>query len=151
MKKMFLISMFLLFAVSAFAQTTTDYLYPQLNPNGWYADLSISLDSADVVWSESFNIAQVDEVSFSTYPFNYGVDAATADSINISGYWYVSYDNSNWVVADTIFTITSATASKGTADLNDVKAPYNKIKLVNNTGSSANTSLMFGIYHPMND
>lgn len=141
----------LLFSVQLIAQTTTDNLSPQINPNGWYADYSLSLDSADVIWSESFPVASVDEVSFTTYPFYYGVDVATADSINISGYWYVSYDNTNWIVADTLFTITSATASKGTANLNNVKAPYNKLKFVNNTGSKANTAFKFGIYHPANN
>ena len=148
-KLMFLFVLF--FAFGVFAQTTTDYLYPQINPNGWYADYSIALDSAETVWSESFNLAQVDEVSFASFPFNYGADAATADSVNISAYVYVSFDNSNWIVADTIVTITSATSVKGTANFNNVKAPYYKIKVVNNAGSKANTAYKLGLYHPMND
>lgn len=144
--------LFTLFAVTIPAQTTTDY-FTSINKSQYGCGLqyaAVAIDSAETIYSEDFSVSAYDGFSFTTYPWAYGYDFATADSISISAYWVVSYDNVNWINADTLFTATSATAAKGTADLNNVKAPHNKIKIVNNAGSKANT-LYLGLWQAVKD
>ena len=154
MKSIFklLIPILFMFTIFTQAQTTTDYL-TSINKSNYGCGLNyaaVSLDSAETIYSEDFSVAAYDGFSYSTYPWGYGYDFATADSISISAYWVVSYDGVNWINADTLFTATSATAAKGTANLNNVKAPHNKIKVVNNAGSKANT-LYLGLWQSNKD
>lgn len=150
-----LIGALLIGAGSIQAQTTTDVLEDQKIGNARYLHWDgIAIDSAETIWSQAFTIGWNDDMpfgltadsSFARSPLNYGYDFATADSINVTVTWFVSFDNVNWISGDVLFTATTATATKGQADLNDVKAPYHKIKLVNNAGSSANTAFYLGLY-----
>ena len=141
-----------------FAQTTTDELTLDRRDGGKYLTYaSLTLDSAETTWSNDFLISQNDGFSYTTFPWQVGYDLAAADSVNISVYWYGAYidgaDNDNWVIIDTLFTVTSSAALSGaetTADLNNKKPPFNKIKVVNNTGSKANT-LELGVSQPVSD
>ena len=137
-----------------FAQTTTDAISASSWGNGKLLSYAaLTLDSAETTWSGDFQVNNNDDFSYSTYPWHVGYDLAAADSVNISCYWYVSFDNVNWVLADTLFAVTSSAAASGaktTNALDGVKAPHNKIKVVNNTGSKANT-LVLGIYQPVGD
>lgn len=148
--KPFLLTILLFaFLAPAFnAQTTTDYL-KKGNPGHIYMT-STAIDSAETIWTDAFTLEGFENGSFATYPLGYGVDAASADSISIAIYIYVCYekglDTDNWIVADTLATISSATAAKGTRDFNNVKAPFYKFKIVNNDGYPANTGFKFGIY-----
>lgn len=133
----------LAFAFTMPAQTLTDnFDDTRFNEDVYMLYKNLPLDSAETAYSPDFSLSLHDDYSYYTYPFSYFYDAETADSINISVYWIVNYLHpdslSHWVVADTIATLTTATADKGTFNLNNVKAPYNKLKVQNNTGSKSN-------------
>ncbi len=147
MKNLLFSIMILIFAGTMFAQTTTDRVV--LEAPG-HVRLNVSADSAGTYWSNAFSLRDHDDLSFATYPIQYGVDAATADSISVAVYVFACFgtglDTDNWVVADTLATISSATAAIGTKDFNNVHAPFYKLKVVNNTGYPANTGIKIGIY-----
>lgn len=140
----------ILLAVISWGQTTTDNVAVSKPGGGYYISCNVAIDSAETIYSQLLSFRDNDGFSYYTYPWNYGYDLATKDSIKCSIYLICSYDNTNWITADTLFTATSATAAKGTANLNNVKAPYWKVKVVNEEGAKANT-LKLGIYQPLKD
>lgn len=157
----FLFLLFVVFALPLAAQTTTDNIKVVQRENGvvfrWD---TITVDSADAIWSQMVDVSLYDNDSFASYPvaFSYRpVKTVANDSINASlEYWTCNGDptvTANWKVADTLYTTATlkATATpavtNGTHDLNNVKAAYAKFKYRNNgTGSKAhtmNTSVYF--------
>lgn len=141
---------FLLLTFAVFAQTTTDNAAISKPGGGYFIQYNIAVDSGETIYSQVLSFRDNDAFSYVTYPWHYGYDLAVKDSINVSAYLLCSFDNSNWIAADTLFTATTATATKGTANLNNVKAPFWKVKIVNNDKSKANT-LKLGIYQPVKD
>jgi len=77
------------------------------------------------------------------------LDAGANDTALVSVYHFVNYVHpdslSDWIVADTLKAITAETAGKAEVDLNNVKAPYHKLKAVN-AATGAAGKLNFGIY-----
>jgi len=145
--KTFLILIIFLFATMLTAQTTTDNLTIKDGSDFLFTYTSLTLDSAETVYSQPFGLADYNDTAISTSPVYFGYKLAAADSHSVSIYWFVNYinpaTNAYWIVADTLATITSATLAKSTANLNSVKAPWNKLKIVNNSGYPA-TTLYFG-------
>lgn len=158
-KSTILLSIILLFICFALqspvqAQTTT-FTMDQNHSAGMYYYDTIALDSAGTGWSNDFSTATSDGFSYSTYPWQYSYKAATADSVNITLYWYQTNvhnpANADWYIVDTLFTATSTSAGSGTADLNNKKAVHNKIKAVSNAGGKANTAFKFGLLQPVTE
>jgi hypothetical protein len=150
MKKIILIiTIALLFATNITAQTTTDNLSIKKTIDFYAAWNGVAIDSAETIYSQVFDLANYNDASFYSYPLALYRSLSSADSIHISAYMLVNYVdpslNAHWIVADTLFVATTATATKSTANLNNVKAPYYKIKLVNDAGSKANT-IYFGSF-----
>lgn len=147
MKKIKLIfPLLLLFALSMFAQTTTDNITEIQRAGGkvlrWD---SMTVDSAGVNYSQALDLTLFDNVSTATYPvpFSYrAVKTTSNDSLNFSVEWWgCDLDptvNANWKVIDTLATVavlksTSApTVTFSTHDLNNTKCAYNKVKIRNN-------------------
>lgn len=123
-----------------------------------------SVDSAGVIWSQTIDATNYDDISFTTYPVAYSyrpVKYVASDSVNASlEYWTCDLDPSvdaNWKVADTLFTTATlkATATpliaKSTHDLNNIKAAYAKFKYRNNGSGSKKHYVNAGVYFPYRD
>lgn len=156
MKRLLSLLTIFLFALAVQAQTTTNNLSIQQPPGSLQLKwVDVAVDSGATLWSQDFRITEYDADSFSTYPVNYYVkaDSGTAgDSINCAIYRYVNFihpdSTSDWFVADTLISFTVDPTSKdtsfiGTSDFNNVKAPYEKIKVVNGYEDFV---LSFGLY-----
>lgn len=148
----FLMALFFLLVVfpSVNAQTTTDRVAIEERTDGvlikWN---SVSLDSAEVAYSNEIDLSNYDDNSWATTTWGFGYKAASSDSINIIlSAWY-SYDNTNYFSAGAIDTITTATATAGTANLGNKKAPFWKLKAENI--SNVTNSFSYQQYYPLVD
>lgn len=82
--------------------------------------------------------------------YRYTLDAGNS-TVLVNVYHYVNYihpdSTSDWIIADTLASITGETVGKAEVDLNNVKAPFHKIAADNlDTGQSG--TLNFGFYNP---
>jgi hypothetical protein len=164
MKKFISIIIILLTAlmINTAAQTATDNLTVVDFQNSIsYVWRGVDIDSAETVWSQWFKLSDYDgynTVDDTTSAANvkpqvgyrFTLDAGNT-TVKTNVYHYVNYVHpdslSDWIVADTLAVITAETAGHGEVDLNNYKAPYNKLQADNlDTGQSG--KLNFGIYYP---
>lgn len=150
--KLFLsIALFFFIAIPLLAQTTsTGYTLSELNQQNsqsvYYT--SVLVDSGSTKYSNPFTITNFATESLTTYPAGYSYRVtknAGGDSTNCAVYLLgVNGDptiNANWFTVDTLVTIIElkATATplihEGTANLNNKKADYYKLKFVAATGT----------------
>lgn len=153
MRKLAQILLIFFIALVMQAQTKTNSLSVQQPPGGLQLKWTgISVDSAETIWSQDVRLGGYNSDSLFYYV---RCDSGTAgDSIAASIYVYANYiypdSLSDWFVIDTLvsFTVDSASADTtlhGTANLNLIRAPYNKIRLNSDAGGK-DFILNFGAY-----
>lgn len=148
----------MIFAAPLFAQTTTDVLTVIERNSGlvlrWDA---ITVDSAEVLWSQAIDVSHYDDSSWATYGVYYGGKATTASgNPKLLLDYYVCYSdptvNGNWVLGnDSLMTCNATTVFKSTTLRMDCSAPYIKFKLKNLDTGKAVTRFDFGIYFYQKD
>lgn len=139
----------LLLSFTLSAQVTTTNATIQKISGKNYVSWVVSLDSLESEYSQAFSFSGYEPADFVIY---YGADIGAVSGG--SGYGvlvthYVTYDGgSNWVLADTVCNLTSATPSTGNYDLNNKIAPQHKLKAYNSAYANA---LRIGLYIKPND
>lgn len=144
MKKLTIL--FLFISIALFAQTTTDNYDTDTYADGsfHFYNNSLSLDSAGTSYSQTFtgnsSFYAASDTSYHVELFYY---TQTADSVNYTVSWLVNGTHpdslNHWQEQESIVTVTSNGAGKTSFKLSGRKAPFNKVKLVNNAGSKAQT------------
>jgi hypothetical protein len=137
----------------AIAQTTTDNLNGYARENGivlrWN---SITIDSAEVIYSQSLDLTNYDNYAWTTDGVYIGGKATTASgNPKLLLDYYVCYGdptvNANWILGNDSLMTCNATTVFGASTLRfTVKAPYIKFKLANLATGVKVTDLDLGIY-----
>ncbi len=141
-------------AIQLEAQTSFSFGATKRNDGLVLFKSRLVVDSVGSYKSQILDLSAYDNESFVNYPiaYYYDIDKVNAtDSINVSVQYWISYDGSNFIVADTLFTTAVApgtsnpSAAIGTTTFNNVKAPYSQIRIYNN-GISKKHYLTLGLY-----
>lgn len=138
---------FILFSLTifsgVFAQTTFTATVEAGNDGFMLSGSSVGRATAGYVESQAFGLSRYDGFSFATYPFTVTYDANTAGDTTYL-YVYGSNDNSNYFIVDTLASVVSSTAASTTANFNNKKYKYWKVRA---TFEAADT-LSFQIHQP---
>lgn len=146
MKKTILsIAIIFLFAIGLMAQTTTtNGSAKKLSGNNLFV-WNVTLDSTETEYSQPFTIAGFDSRDSASVRYYAKLGTVTggkgyATTVTI----FYSFDLVNWTsVGANLASLTSASASTGENGLNDIVAPYYKIKAAN---TKATNTLTVSIY-----
>lgn len=151
MKKVFIIAFLLIFVLMLPLVADTwisNAVESKVSGDGMTLTFACSVDSVDTLTSNVFDLSNYNEDSWSTYPINYQLyNTSTLGKPRLTAYIYGTMDNSNWFVADTLFSTDSLeTVRYKTADFNNKKAVLYKMIIYGTTGNRSDTGLNLIMY-----
>lgn len=128
------------FAGSTFAQGGLDQTkVPEFNLMKWTV-ASADFDSLDVIWSPPFSLSYGAETFDAQGIAKFGAVTGGA-TVSTEFLLYGSTDGTNWILSDSLGTVSNSTAAKLSVDLDDWdQTPYYKIKATN--GGAANSFVL---------